>query len=126
MFQFIKKIKLAFTEKQELLNEIEYLKKRNEFLDNITNDMEKILSDEACKSLKKASVLLNEMIDSDKKQKKQTLIIAECVDLMKELDSLINPKPSCPPPPPKQPSPIMPYIPQPRPTGGGGSKIKNN
>ena len=54
MFQFIKKIKLAFAEKQELLNQIEYLKKRNEFLDNIAKDMEKILSDEACKSLKKA------------------------------------------------------------------------
>lgn len=103
MFQFIKKIKLAFTEKQELLNEIEYLKKRNEFLDNIAKDMEKILSDEACKSLKKASVLLNEIIDSNKKTQEQQIS-----DLLGKIEAKCDkPKPSCPPPPPKQPAPII-------------------
>ena len=52
MFQFIKKIKLAFAEKQELLNQIEYLKKRNEFLDNIVKDTEESVSAEACEILR--------------------------------------------------------------------------
>ena len=59
MFQFIKKIKLAFTEKQELLNEIEYLKKRNTIQKAIISNLRSISKitqeDEICNLLDKMS-----------------------------------------------------------------------
>ncbi len=42
MFRFVKKIKISFIKKQKLINEIEYLKKRNDFLDDMLKNLETI------------------------------------------------------------------------------------